>query len=122
MKYLKLINAFVLCYGLFLLAAISGLFGFEITFGLGLGDLLYLTLVCMVTVMHIIWTIAIRKRAGASFLVPVVIFSLTSILFSLKATVWRGVEYPWSNGKLFYHYEESISLRTTGGTHCYDRT
>lgn len=102
MKHLKYINVFVLCYELFFCVGVSGIFGFGIAFGFGLGDLFYFTLVCLVTVAHIIWTIVIRKKAASSFIAPILIFSTTSILFSLKATIWRGIEYPWSNGHLFY--------------------
>jgi hypothetical protein len=74
-----------------------------IVFGHGLGDLYYYVLVFLATITHLSCTIAIRKaNHPVIILMPLLIFSTTTTLICLKATVWRGPEYSWKNGRLFH--------------------
>lgn len=101
MQLLKALNTTVLALGIFL--CLGGFIGFQIVFGHGLGDIVYYAILYPVTIIHLIWTIRIRKATHwAIFLIPLAIFSITTLLFCLKATIWRGPEYSWHNGKLFY--------------------
>jgi hypothetical protein len=101
MQLLKALNTTILVVGIFL--CLGGFIGFQIAFGHGLGDIVYYAILFPVTIIHLIWTIRIRKATHwAIFLIPLTIFSLTTLLFCLKATIWRGPEYSWDNGNLFY--------------------
>lgn len=101
MQLLKTLNTIVLAFGIFL--CIGGFIGFQIAFGHGLGDIIYFAILYAVTIVHLIWTIIIRKATNPIvFILPLTIFSITTMLFCLKATIWRGPEYPWNNGKLFF--------------------
>jgi len=100
-QLLKALNTTVLAIGIFL--CISGFIGFQIAFGHGLGDIIYFAMLYALTIVHLIWTIIIRKATSQIiFIAPLIIFSITTLLFCLKATIWRGPEYSWNNGKLFY--------------------
>lgn len=111
MKSLKTINTILLIFEAFL--CVGGFIGFQITFGHGLGDLLDFAFLYALTITHIVWTIRIRKSNSKSFILPICIFFLTTALFSLKATIWRGGEYSWENRKLFYGHNEDVNSVTT---------
>ena len=111
MQLLKIINTILIIFEIFL--CVGGFIGFQITFGHGLGDFLDFAFLYALTITHIVWSIKIRKSSSKSFILPVLIFFLTSVIFSLKATIWRGGEYSWKNRKLFYGHNENVNSVTS---------
>lgn len=101
MKGLALINSVIIVIELFLCG--GSVIGFPIVFGHGNGDIYIFSTLYICVILHIILTF--RQRTSRTKLL-VIVFGITTILFSLKATVWRGPEYPWSNGKVFYRPEK----------------
>jgi hypothetical protein len=99
MNPLLALNISLLAFEVFL--CIGGFIGFHVTFGHGLGDLLYFAFLCLLTITHLVWIIKIWKTDPKRFITPLITFSITTILFCFKATIWRGHEYPW-NGRFFY--------------------
>jgi len=111
MKTLHTLNALLIAVELFLCT--GTLFGLHVTFGNGLGDILYFALLYVITLAHLVFTWEYR-RANAGVLMGLLFwFSISSLLFSLKATVWRGSEYPWTNGHLFYSAENDPATIVT---------
>jgi hypothetical protein len=100
MKGLKLINSFIIIVELFLCG--GGVIGFPIVFGHGNGDIYIFGALYVCIIIHILSTIKLRHSISTRLLILVVVFGITTLLFTLKATVWRGPEYPWSNGKVFF--------------------
>jgi energy-coupling factor transporter transmembrane protein EcfT len=87
---------FLIFFIMITICTLSGYF----TFGHGLGDIFYLILGFIITVLlTIFFIISIRKSKNLSLTFSIIIL-LTILLFILKLTVLRGPEYPW-NGKLF---------------------
>jgi hypothetical protein len=73
----------------------------DMTFGWGLGDMFgYLTLY-IATLMHLILSLALRRKASEVQLILTLIFTTVMVLTILMVTICRGHEYPW-NGRLFY--------------------
>lgn len=105
MKILKTINLLLLFFEIFL--CVGGFIGFQITFGHGLGDLIDFAFLYLLTIIHCIWTYVIRKSITKKFILPIAIFICTTFIFCLKATIWRGSEYSWENGGLFYGRSEN---------------
>jgi hypothetical protein len=103
MRGLRLVNSIVIIIELFLCG--GGVLGFPIVFGHGQGDLYIFAALYLCVIAHILLTIRFRRAETPRFLALVILFAITTILFSLKATVWRGPEYPWSNGKVFFRPE-----------------
>jgi hypothetical protein len=104
LKTIKVVNTAILLFEIFL--CIAGFIGLHVTFGHGLGDLFFFAILYLITIVHLIWTLRIRKANKERFIAPVIIFSIIAFLFALKATVWRGPEYSWKNRKLFYDYNQ----------------
>ena len=101
MQLLKASNIIVLTLEIFL--CIGGFFGFQVVFGHGLGDIIYYAILYPLTIAHLIWTLRIIKKTNHSiFILPLTVFSITTFLIILKATIWRGPEYSWDNGNLFF--------------------
>ena len=78
-----------------------GTFYKHIAFGAGLGDIMYYGLIYLLLLAQIVSTIVLLKKKQTSFMTLTLIFFATTVLVVLKATIWRGVEYPW-NGHFFY--------------------
>lgn len=94
----KKINFLIL--SLQVLICFLGTFYKHIAFGWGLGDLLWYGIMYLLLIMHLILTLRYRNQDNNLKKIAIVFFILI-ILICLKATIWRGVEYPW-NGKIFY--------------------
>jgi len=102
MSTLKALNLVLLAFEVFLC---TGLFiGFHVVFGHGLGDLIYYAILYLLTITHLILTVKFRNASQRRFVPLLITFSITTILFSLKATIWRGPEFSWRNRKLFYGF------------------
>lgn len=73
----------------------------KVTFGQGIGDLFYLLLL---VIFEISYLVIIYKNFKTK-ISPLLIYSIVAItiiiLFTLKMTFYRGIEYPW-NGKIFF--------------------
>jgi hypothetical protein len=104
MKSLKLINSIIIIVELFLCG--GSVIGFPIVFGHGNGDIYIFIGLYICVIIHILLTIRLHRAQTQRFLLLTIIFGLTTILFTLKATVWRGPEYPWTNGKVFFRPEK----------------
>lgn len=101
MQLLKVLNTTLLVFEMFL--CVGGFIGSQVAFGHGLGDIIYYAFLYLLTIVHLIWTLNIRKQTSRStYFFPLTIFTFTTLLFCLKATIWRGPEYTWNNGNLFH--------------------
>ncbi|MCD1117713.1 hypothetical protein [Chryseobacterium turcicum] len=78
-----------------------GTFYKHISFGKGLGDMLGYCILYVTTITHLIITIIFRKKGNSIHAVFSLIFFIQTLIICLKATAWRGSEYPW-NGNIFY--------------------
>ena len=110
LKLLKSFNTTILAIEIFL--CVGGFIGFQVSFGHGLGDILYYAFLYPLTLVHFIWTIKIRKAPKTKFITPLIIFLITTIYFSLEATIWRGPENPWGNGNFFYSKGDESYVET----------
>ena len=74
----------------------------DIAFGHGLGDLYYLVMLLIFTIIGSIAFLRIsqRKLGNLSIYLLVIYLTLVLIFFCLKLTYLRGAEYPW-NGTIF---------------------
>jgi ABC-type transport system involved in cytochrome c biogenesis permease component len=79
-----------------------GTFYKHIAFGWGLGDILWYVLIYFLLTLNIIRTIKSKNKSSRQFRVMTLIFFILTVLICLKATIWRGIEYPW-NGQIFYN-------------------
>lgn len=85
-----------------ILICLLGTFYKHISFGLGLGDIIfgYIPLY-FITITHIYLTIILRKKGTKTFILLSSIFLTLTLFICLKATLWRGPQYRW-NGNIFY--------------------
>lgn len=90
-------------YVIFSLLITIGVFAGKLTFGLGLGDLLMLALLTIITPI-LGFFVGVYKRNPQKYSDKKMIFVLFILaiitLFALHLSIWRGVEMPW-DGKLF---------------------
>lgn len=94
----KKINFLILSFQV--LICFLGTFYKHLAFGCGLGDLLWHGIMYLLLTIHLILTLRYRNHDNSLKIIAIAFFILI-ILICLKATIWRGVEYPW-NGKIFY--------------------
>lgn len=104
MSGLRLINSILIIIELFLCG--GGVLGFPVVFGHGQGDLYIFAALYLCVIMHILLSIRFRHGQTQRLLMLIIVFAVTTMLFSLKATIWRGPEYPWSNGNVFFRPEK----------------
>lgn len=96
----RVVNLVVL--GFLVTISFLGTFVVHISFGRGLGDLFGMAILYVITLLHSMFTFAARKEKNQrGHILLAIIFLPLSIYISLKATLWRGQEYPW-NGSIFY--------------------
>lgn len=91
-----------------ILLILLGLFAFgcfhgNIAFGHGTGDMIYAVLAVAVFFVSAAWfaIISLKQKTGLQkilFIFMLVLF----VLLLLKATVFRGPEYPWHNHGVFF--------------------
>ena len=74
----------------------------HIAFGWGLGDLVWYGLMYFLFIIHFVLTIKGKLKPNSYFKALTIIFTITTTFICLRATIWRGVEYPW-NGNIFYN-------------------
>jgi len=99
MNVFKIINIVTLTFGITI--CLTGLFK-HISFGWGLGDILWYPLLYGWTIFQFYLTIK-RKTERKRTLILTSLFAFFFFSFiSLQATIWRGNEYPW-NGKIFHN-------------------
>ena len=98
-NFWKLTNYFVLTLQIVICSL--GTFYKHISFGAGLGDIMFYALIYLLLLLQIVLTLILRKKNKTVFRTLTLIFFSTTVLIVLKATIWRGNEYPW-NGHLFY--------------------
>ncbi|MEO1514234.1 MAG: hypothetical protein AAFV95_04455 [Bacteroidota bacterium] len=75
----------------------------HISFGWGLGDLLWHMLLHIAMAIQVVLTIVYWNRGDVYHKYIALSFFAFLVLLALKATIWRGSEYPW-NGRIFYDY------------------
>jgi uncharacterized membrane protein YfcA len=94
-------NIFCFLYLIWNIGILVGIFGGKVTFGQGIGDFFYLViLIILLIVFAYYFFLDIKKKKS----LPTLIFLFQVIvitLFTLKMTIWRGIEYPW-NGSVFF--------------------
>ena len=95
------LNILILCYELFLCLGI-GVAGYSITFGAGLGDFFFFGIFYLATLIHLSLIFVWHNKSNRRLTFLLLTFVIISILFSLKATVWRDSEYPWDGIHIFY--------------------
>ncbi|MFP7658013.1 hypothetical protein [Chryseobacterium proteolyticum] len=100
MNYLwKRFNLIILIF--LIIISLLGTFYKHISFGWGLGDLVGYAILYLTTIIHLIFTLIFRKKSNSFHAILTLIFLIQTIIIVLKATIWRGSEYPW-NGNVFY--------------------
>jgi hypothetical protein len=92
------------CSVLYLIWTISTLiliFSGKVTFGHGLGDLFYLILLTILLIFFgYLFYLNIKWRKKIQVVISLLLIIIV-ILFTLKMTIWRGIEYPWNGNILF---------------------
>jgi hypothetical protein len=92
------------CSVLYLIWTISTLiliFSGKVTFGHGLGDLFYLILLTILQIFFgYLFYLNIKWRKKIQVVISLLLIIIV-ILFTLKMTIWRGIEYPWNGNILF---------------------
>lgn len=87
-------------YLLWTLTISSLIFIGKLTFGHGIGDIVYLILLVL---LLLVFGYFIYRNEKLNRPIILIVFMLVSVLLiGLKITIWRGSEYPW-NGELFLH-------------------
>lgn len=77
------------------------IFSGKIVFGQGMGDLFYLILLIILQIIFgYIFFLNIKKKVTFPIIMAILLI-VCVLLFTLKMTVYRGIEYPW-NGSLFF--------------------
>lgn len=79
-----------------------GTFYKHISFGWGLGDMIWYLIVYGLFFTHLYLTFTGRKKGSKEFMRLTILFAITTVFISLCATIWRGALYPW-NGEIFYN-------------------
>jgi hypothetical protein len=87
--------------GLLILISFLGTFYKHISFGMGLGDMFGYAWLYLTTLIHLILTIASRKKGPTRHLILTIVFFTMTSWICLRATLWRDSAYPW-NGSIFY--------------------
>lgn len=73
----------------------------KVVFGQGAGDLFYLILLVLLQIISgYIFFRNLKGSIGFPLLISFLLI-VSMVLFSLKMTIWRGLEYPW-NGSVFF--------------------
>ena len=101
MKYI--LNVIFYCYLVWAFCVVVLNFKANITFGKGLGDIIYLIVLVVVSIILSVAFFKIKKKYTENIfalLLLCIIMLLTIIFFLLKLTIWRGAEYIW-NGNIF---------------------
>lgn len=98
-SFWKIINWLILYIQV--LISIIGLSG-HLVFGKGLGDIFLWLIIIIAIIMHLTLTLVYKNKTNI-IIVLSIIFSIFTLYISLKATIWRDIEYTW-NGKIFYNY------------------
>ena len=99
MKVIKWISYIILTS--FVILLLLSVIGF-LSFGYGVGDIVFVLILFLSTVSYLFcvrYTIKKNQIVQLRNLSILFLIILLSIIF--KATVGRGIEYPW-NGKIFY--------------------
>lgn len=77
------------------------IFSGKIVFGQGMGDMGYVVLlVILQTIFGYVFFLNIRSKIGFPLLMTILLV-VCVLLFTLKMTIYRGLEYPW-NGNVFF--------------------
>jgi hypothetical protein len=85
--------------GLLIVICGLGLFYRHISFGAGLADYFGYLFLFIVTILHTRATL--NTTDDRSYRRPAITYGLLATFIIIKATFWRGREYPW-NGSVFY--------------------
>lgn len=94
----KILNLIYLVWTIVILTLI---FCGKVTFGQGIGDFFYLViLIVSQIVFGYLFFKSLRNKIDLSIVIPVLQIIIV-LLFTLKMTIWRGIEYPW-NGNVFF--------------------
>lgn len=97
---MKTVNIAILFFEL--LVCVIILTGHQIAFGQGASDFYYFSLFYLGVAIHSVWTVALLV-GKKTFKAPSIIFSILTIFFLLKATIFRGSKIPW-DGEVFVNH------------------
>ena len=105
MKIAKTYNWIVLIY-LLIVAVLT--FNSNITYGHGIGDLIYLIVLGVLVILQLIITIIIYREQRikfnpTKFYLCGTVFLFIALFYTWKFTIGRGSEFIW-NGNIFYDY------------------
>jgi hypothetical protein len=97
----RILNFCSVLYLIWTISILVLIFSGKVTFGQGLGDLFYLVLLVILQIFFgYIFYLNIKERMNFPLIISLLLIILLT-LFTLKMTIWRGIEYPW-NGNIFY--------------------
>ena len=98
----KIQNVFSILFLVWILSMLTLILCGKVTFGHGIGDLLYLFLLVIFLIVFLFFFFSnLKRKIKMPILISFLTFLIIMLLFTLKMTIWRGVEYPW-NGQIFY--------------------
>jgi len=97
----RILNLCIVLYLLWTFSILILIFSGKVTFGQGLGDLFYLVLLIIMQIFFgYLFYLNIKGKINFPLVISLLLIIIL-ILFTLKMTIWRGIEYPW-NGNVFY--------------------
>jgi hypothetical protein len=97
----RILNFCSILYLIWTISILILIFSGKATFGQGLGDLLYLILLTILQIFFCyLFYLNIKGRINFPLVISLLLIIIV-ILFTLKMTIWRGIEYPWNGNILF---------------------
>ena len=99
----RVFNTSSVLYFIWSLTILSFIFGGKIVFGQGIGDMFYLILLLVLQIIFgYVFFLNIKNKVALPKIKLVTILLIVFVLlFTLKMTIYRGMEYPW-NGNFFF--------------------
>jgi hypothetical protein len=97
----RILNFCSVLYLIWTISILILIFGGKVTFGQGVGDLFYLILLTILQISFgYLFYLNIKGRINFPLVISLLLIIIV-ILFTLKMTIWRGIEYPWNGDILF---------------------
>jgi hypothetical protein len=97
----RILNFCNILYLIWTISILILIFNGKVTFGQGLGDLFYLILVIILQIFFgYLFYLNIKGRMNFPLIISLLLIIIVT-LFTLKMTIWRGIEYSWNGNILF---------------------
>ncbi len=97
----KVLNICSVLYFIWTSIILTLIFNGKIVFGQGIGDMFYVILLVILQIIFgYIFFLNIKKKVTLPLIVTILLI-VCVLLFTLKMTIYRGIEYPW-NGSVFF--------------------